>query len=151
MALLAIAAVSSLAIPAGAGAATPVKYVGKTSGGHKVTFKLYRGKKINHFVTGLPTQCLSIQGGGSPYVGVDVWPDSWFLINRTVRFDAKLVPAFYWNEVTNHFEVRTKKLRNGVITGHLRKQYEFLISKYPIGTFSIYSCLGEATFRAKPL
>jgi hypothetical protein len=34
--------------------------------------------------------------------------------------------------------------------GKLRWQYEFLIPKYPIGTFSIYSCLGEGTFTAKP-
>jgi hypothetical protein len=32
----------------------------------------------------------------------------------------------------------------------MRWQYEFLIPKYPIGTFAIYSCLGEATFAAKP-
>jgi hypothetical protein len=25
-----------------------------------------------------------------------------------------------------------------------------MVSKYPIGTFVIYSCLGEATFKAKP-
>ena len=53
-------------------------------------------------------------------------------------------------EVTMHFRVITKKFRNGTVKGSLRWQYEFLIPKYPIGTFSIYSCLGEATFRAKP-
>ena len=37
---------------AGAVAAKPVKYVGKTSGGHKVTFKLVGGKKIDDFETG---------------------------------------------------------------------------------------------------
>jgi len=81
--LLAVAAICALAVPAGAIAAKPVKYVGKTSGGH-------------------------------------------------------------------NFVVTTKKLRNGTIRGHLRKQYEFLVPKYPIGTFTIYSCLGEATFQAKP-
>ena len=83
--------------------------------------------------------------------GVDVWPNSWFLVNRTAKFQAMLTPAFYWNEVTNNFEVTTKKLRKGTIRGHLRKQYEFMVSKYPIGTFVIYSCLGEATFKAKPV
>ena len=147
---LAVAAVCALVLPAGALAAKPVRYVGKTSGGHKVTFKLFNSKKIDDFETGIPVTCLSIQGGGSPMTGVDVWPNSWFLVNRTVKFQAMLTPAFYWKDVTNNFEVTTKKLRDGTIRGHLRKQYEFLVSKYPIGTFSIYSCLGEAIFQAKP-
>jgi hypothetical protein len=148
--LLAVAVVCVFAMPAGALAAKPVKYAGKTSGGHKVTFKLYGNKKIDDFETGIPVTCLSIQGGGAPMTGVDVWPNSWFPLNRTVKFQAMLTPAFYWNDVTNNFEVTTKKLRNGTIRGRLRKQYEFLVSKYPIGTFTIYSCLGEATFAAKP-
>lgn len=48
-----------------------------------------------------------------------------------------------------NFRVKSKKLRNGNIRGHLRWQYQFLIPKYPIGTFSIYSCLGEATWSVK--
>jgi hypothetical protein len=147
--LLAVVACAVLALPAGA-AAKPVKYVGKTSGGHKVTFKLFNNKKIDDFETGIPVTCIPIQGGGSPMTGVDVWPNSWFLVNRTAKFQAMLTPAFYWKDVTNNFEVTTKKLRNGTIRGHLRKQYEFLVSKYPIGTFTIYSCLGEATFTSKP-
>ena len=73
------------------------------------------------------------------------------LLNRTAEFELKRVPAFYWNEVTNHRSISNKKHRNGTITGKLRDEYEFLIPKYPIGTFSIYSCLGEATFSAKPI
>ncbi len=148
--VLAAAAICALALPAGAAAAKPVKYVGKTSAGHKVTFVLIRGKKVDRFVTGTPTQCIAIQGGGTPYVGVDPWPNSWFFVNRTAKFQAMMKPAFYWNEVTTNFEVTSKKLRNGTITGHLRRQYEFLVPKYTPGTFSIYSCLGEATFKAKP-
>jgi hypothetical protein len=53
--------------------------------------------------------------------------------------------------VTTNFEVTSKKLRNGTIRGKLRRHYEFLIPKYPIGTFQFYSCLGEATFTAKPV
>ena len=43
--VLAVAAFCALAVPAGAVAAKPVKYVGKTSGGHKVTFKLYAARR----------------------------------------------------------------------------------------------------------
>ena len=147
-ALLAVAAACALAVPAGAVAAKPVKYVGKTSSGHKVTFTL-KGKQIDKFVTGAPVTCIPIQGGGQNFVGAEPMV-LWFGINRTQEFDAQLKPAFYYNEVTMHFRVTTKKLRNGRIKGSLRWQYEFLIPKYPIGTFSIYSCLGEATFSAKP-
>ncbi|HKP21055.1 MAG TPA: hypothetical protein VJT68_06035 [Thermoleophilaceae bacterium] len=148
-ALLATAAVCALAIPAGAAAASkPVRYAGKTSSGHKVTFNL-KGKQIYKFSTGAPVTCIPIQGGGQNFVGAEPI-ELWFRINRTEEFTAELKPAFYYNEVTMNFRVTTKKLRNGSVKGHLRWQYEFLIPKYPIGTFSIYSCLGEATFRASP-
>jgi hypothetical protein len=147
-ALLAIAAVCALALPAGATAAKPVKYAGKTSSGHKVTFTL-KGKQVDKFVTGAPVTCIPIQGGGQNFVGAEPMY-LFFAVNKTQEFDAKVKPAFYYNEVTMHFRVTTKKFRTGKIKGSLRWQYEFLIPKYPIGTFSIYSCLGEATFAAKP-
>jgi hypothetical protein len=83
-------------------------------------------------------------------VGVEPWPRTSFDVNRTAKGQMQLKPAFYYNEVTTNLEVTTKKLRNGTITGKLRRQYEFMIPKYPIGPFSIYSCLGEAKFTAKP-
>jgi hypothetical protein len=147
--LIAVVACAVVALPATAAAAKPVKYAGKTSSGHKLTFKLVRGKQAVDFVTGAPVTCIPIQGGGQNFVGAEPI-QLWFGINRKVEFDAELKPAFYYNEVTMHFRVITKKLRNGTVRGSLRWQYEFLIPKYPIGTFSIYSCLGEATFKAKP-
>ena len=148
-ALLAIAAVCALAAPAGAAAAKPVKYAGKTSSGHKVTFKLVNNKKAVDFVTGAPVTCIPIQGGGQTFVGAEPLVYT-ILINRKVEFKSDIKPAFYYNEVEANFRFITKKLRNGTIKGSMRWQYEFLIPKYPIGTFSIYSCLGEATFSAKP-
>ena len=147
--LAAVAAICALAVPAGAMAAKPVKYAGKTSSGHKVTFKLARGKQAFDFVTGAPVTCIPIQGGGQNFVGAEPLVYT-FQINRKVEFQSKIKPAFYYNEVTANFRFITKKLRNGTIKGSMRWQYEFLIPKYPIGTFSIYSCLGEATFQAKP-
>jgi hypothetical protein len=29
-------------------------------------------------------------------------------------------------------------------------QYSFMVPKFPIGTFSTYSCLGNATYKARP-
>jgi hypothetical protein len=148
-ALLAIAAVCALAVPAGAAAAKPVKYAGKTSSGHRVTFKLVNNKKAVDFVTGAPVTCIPIQGGGQNFVGAEPLVYT-FPINRKVEFKSDIKPAFYYNEVSANFRFITKKLRNGTIKGSMRWQYEFLIPKYPIGTFAIYSCLGEATFQAKP-
>ena len=144
-----ICLVALVALTASASAATkPVRYAGKTSSGHKVTFSL-KGRQVSKFVTGAPVTCIPIQGGGQNFVGAEPMV-LWFRINRTEEFQAKLKPAFYYNEVTMNFRVVTKKLPNGRIKGSLRWQYEFLIPKYPIGTFSIYSCLGEATFAASP-
>ncbi len=95
-------------------------------------------------MTALRTQCLPIQGGGSPMSGrrpvaEHLGPSQ----HAPLEFELKRTPAFYWNEVTNHYSLSNKKHRNGTITGKLRNVYEFLVPKYPIGTFVIYSCLGE--------
>ena len=140
--------VALVAFPAAASAAKPVKYAGKSSSGYKVTFKL-KGKQVLDFETGAPVTCIPIQGGGQTFVGAEPII-LWFRINRTEEFQVKAKPAFYYNEVTMNYRVTTKKLRNGKIKGSLRWQYQFLIPKYPIGTFTIYSCLGEATFQASP-
>ena len=146
-ALLCLVAV--VAFPAAASAAKPVKYAGKASSGHKVTFKLANGKQVLDFVTGAPVSCIPIQGTGQTYVGAEPVV-LWFRVGETAEFPVKTKPAFYYNEVTMNFRVKSKKLRNGTIKGSLRWQYTFLIPKYPIGTFTIYSCLGEATWVAKP-
>jgi hypothetical protein len=148
-AFIAVAACAVVALPATAAAAKPVKYAGKTSSGHKVTFKLVNNKRAVQFATGAPVTCIPIQGGGQSFVGAEPLVYH-FLINRTVEFKSEIKPAFYYNEVTANFRFTSKKLRNGTIKGSMRWQYQFLIPKYPIGTFSIYSCLGEATFRAQP-
>ena len=140
--------VALVAIPATASAAKPTKYVGKTSSGHKVTFKL-KGKQVKNFVTGAPVTCIPIQGTGQNFVGAEPM-QMWFGINRTQEWKAEVKPAFHWKEVTMNFRMESKKLRNGTIKGHLRWQYQFMVSKFPIGTFVIYSCLGEATWNAKP-
>jgi hypothetical protein len=146
--VLAAAAVLA-ALPAGALAAKPVNYKGKTSSGHKVTFKL-KGKQVKSFVTGAPVTCIPIQGTGQNFVGAEPM-HMWFTVNKTQEWKAELKPAFHWREVTMNFRMKSKKLRNGTIKGHLRWQYEFMVSKFPIGTFVIYSCLGEATWSAKPV
>jgi hypothetical protein len=152
--VLAVALVCAAAVPASAIAAKGVPYKGKTTGGHKITFNLVKGgKRIRDLVTATPTQCLPIQGGGSPQSGMDLWnPAIEFPVNKANLEwkEENTTSGFYYNPLTKNYKFSTKKLRNGTIRGDLRQQFSFLIPKYPIGTFSIYSCLGEATFNARP-
>src|ERR671920_191670 len=76
--------VALVAFPAAASAA-PVKYAGKTSSGHKVTFKLRNGKQVLNFATGAPVTCIPIQGGGQTFVGAEPIV-LWFQVNRSVEF-----------------------------------------------------------------
>jgi hypothetical protein len=147
--LIAAAALLAVAAPA-AGAAKGVPYKGKTTGGHTLTFKLDK-RTMNSFVTGVPTTCLSIQGGGAPITGAEVWNfDRVRLGLRNFKFSEQSKPTFHYNEVTRNHTVTTRRARSGKISGSIRVQYSFLIPKYPIGTFSIYSCLGNTKFSARP-
>ena len=89
-----------------------------------------------------------MQSGYSPMGGMDSWnPPISFPVNQdNLKWkDEKANTGLLLQRGDDELRVITKKFRNGTIRGSLRWQYEFLIPKYPIGTFSIYSCLGEAT------
>jgi hypothetical protein len=145
-----IAVIAALAMTSTATAAKPVKYVGKTSSGHKVTFTK-KGKRIHNMSAGVRMSCIPIQGGGSPTGGPEVWSFSGHVpAGRHVKFSFMSKPAFHYNEVTMNHDLWTKRRPGRRISGRMRLQYQFLIPKYPIGTFSIYSCLGGAKFKAKP-
>jgi hypothetical protein len=83
--------VALVAVPAAASAA-PVKYAGKTSSGHRVTFKLRNGKQVLNFATGAPVTCIPIQGGGQTFVGAEPIV-LWFRVNRKVEFPVKAKPG----------------------------------------------------------
>ena len=147
--LVAVAVVCAAAAPA-ASAAKRVPYKGKTTGGHAVTFALGKGKLWN-FTTGVPMQCLSIQGGGAPISGAVLWSFEWIALGlKDYKFSEVSKPSFHYNEVTRNHTVTTRRARNGTVSGAIRVQYSFMIPKYPIGTFSIYSCLGNTKFKARP-
>jgi hypothetical protein len=148
---LAVLGVLAAAAPAQAGAG--VKYKGKTSSGHPITFTL-KGKRLVDMRSGISVSCISIQGGGMPLGGAETfsYDGSVPLSAKGVDFTFMKKPAFYYNEVTTKHTLSSKlNRRTGVISGKQRIQYSFLIPKYPIGTFSIYSCLGSGTFKAKPV
>ena len=145
-----VAAVLVVSAPV-ASAAGGLPYKGKTSGGHTVTFKYSKGK-LRNFVTGVPMQCLSIQGGGAPISGVELWNFKWVDLGlKDYKFSEMSKPSFHYNEVTRNHTVTAVRGRGPTIRGAIRVQYSFLIPKYPIGTFSVYSCLGSMRFSAKPV
>jgi hypothetical protein len=147
--LIAAAALLVGAAPA-TGAVKGTPYKGKTTGGHKVTFTLKKNRMWN-FLTGVPTTCLPIQGGGSPMTGAE--PVNWRWVDlglKKYEFSDEVKPSFHYNEVTMNHTVSTRRGRNGTVSGAIRLQYQFMIPKYPIGTFTIYSCLGNMKFSARP-
>jgi hypothetical protein len=151
--IVGLVVLGALAIAVPAQAAKGVKYKGKTSSGHPITFVL-KGKKLHDMNSGISVQCISIQGGGAPTGGVDTFSyEGWVPLSRTgVDFTFMKKPAFHYNEVTTKHTLSSRlNRRTGVITGKQRIQYSFLIPKYPIGTFVIYSCLGSGKFKAKPV
>ncbi len=149
--LIAVVALFAAAAPS-ASAASGVKYAGKGSGGQKVSFRLVKNKMWD-FATGIPMQCLSIQGGGAPISGAEPWTAGWVRLGlRDYKITDLAKPAFHYNEVTrNHTLNTTRRGRDGSIRGSIRLQYSFMIPKFPIGTFSIYSCLGHTKWTARPI
>ena len=146
--LAAVAALAAVA-PAANAAHKGTPYKGKASGGEKVTFTLYKNR-LYDFITGVPTTCISIQGGGAPMTGMEFWNFTDIRLGlKDFKWSEQSKPSFFYNEVTRNHTLTVQRAGKGRIKGKIRVQYEFMIPKYPIGTFSIYSCLGEATFSAK--
>jgi hypothetical protein len=142
--------VALLAMAGTASASKAVNYKGKTSSGHPIKFQVKNGRVVD-LVGGIRMACISIQGGGAPMGGVEVFGFKGSVpLKAHNHYTFMEKPAFYYNEVTMNNDLWLK--RSGkAITGRMRLQYEFLIPKYTPGTFSIYSCLGGATFKAKPV
>lgn len=151
--LIALAAVAALFVAAApaAHAAKGIAYKGKTSGGNVIKFR-YAKNKMWNVKTGVPMNCLPIQGIGKPQMGLDLWTADWLKIGlKGLKVTEKSGSSLHYNEVTKNHTIFTRRSRSGVISGSIRVQYSFLIPKYPIGTFSIYSCLGNMKFSARPV
>lgn len=149
----AIVALLLCAVAPAATAATGkgIAYEGKTSGGHKVTFMLTKRKALQ-FETGVPMTCLAIQGGGAPISGVEPFIYTWIKVGaRKAELSDYVKPSFHYNEVTRNHTITLRRGRNKTMRGSIRTQYQFMIPKFPIGTFSIYSCLGSMKFSARPV
>jgi hypothetical protein len=144
---LTVIALLGLSAPASAGKA--VTYQGKTSSGHKVTFKV-KNNRIHDLNAGIRMSCIPIQGGWLNMGGSEVFGFRGSLpMKAHNKYSFMEKPAFHYNEVTMNNDLWLKRRGKNTITGRMRLQYSFLIPKYPIGTFTIYSCLGGGTFKAK--
>ena len=144
-----LTAIAVLAMAGPASAAKPVTYKGKTSSGHTVTFKV-KNKRIHDLTAGIRMSCIPIQGGGRPMGGSEVFGFRGRLpLKRHNNYSFMEKPAFHYNEVTMKNDLWLKRRGKRTITGRMRLQYSFLVPKYPIGTFTVYSCLGGGTFKAK--
>ena len=152
--IAALAALAALGIAAApAGAASAVKYKGKTNTGLPITFTL-KGKKVIDMNSGIRVSCLSIQGGGAPVSGADTFSYKGYvpLSAKPQDFTFMKKGAFGYTEVTTKHTLTSKlNRRTKVITGNQRIQYSYLVPKYIPGTFSIYSCLGAGKFTAKQI
>jgi hypothetical protein len=147
--ILSLAVAALLATTATANAGKAVTYTGKTSSGHKVTFKVKNGR-VHDLVAGIRMSCIPIQGGGAPMGGSEVFGFRGSVkLKPHNRYSFMWKPAFHYNDVTMNNDLWLKRRGKGRISGRMRLQYEFLIPKYPIGTFTIYSCLGGGTFKAR--
>ena len=94
-----IVALAGLLMSAGPAAAKSIPYMGKTSSGHGIVFKL-RGNRIINPEAGLSVTCLPIQGGGTPMTGADfLHPLLKPKVGRNVKFTTEQVPAFYFRKV----------------------------------------------------
>ena len=146
-----LAVIAALTLAGPAAAAKTTTYKGKTSAGHPATIKV-KNNRIRYILGGVRMSCIPIQGGGRPLGGSDIFGVegmSWSLNKRHHSISVMGKPAFHWREVTQKHDLWLKRRgKGGVISGRMRLQYQFLVSKFPIGTFSIYSCLGGATFKA---
>ncbi len=144
--ITALAITALLATPVAANATT---YKGKTSSGHPVTMKIKSGK-IRYFVAGIRSACIPIQGGGAPLGGVETFGFESTILRPKAHNHFTLFgkAGFGYREVTQTHDLWLKRRGTGY-SGRMRLQYQFMVSKFTPGTFSIYSCLGGATFKAK--
>ena len=141
--------IALLAVAAPASAGKSASYKGRTSSGHKVTFQI-KNVRIHDLTAGIRMSCIPIQGGGTPTGGSEVFGFRGSLpVRPHLSYSFMEKPAFHYNEVTMKNDLWLEQRGTRTITGRMRLQYSFLISKYPIGTFTVYSCLGGATFKAK--
>jgi hypothetical protein len=149
--LAVLGALAAGAMPAGA--AAPVKYKGKASSGLPVSFT-YEKHRLYDMSSGIRTTCLPIQGSGSPSTNADLFSYKGFIGLRRKPVDFTFMDrvAGYYNKVTVKRSLSTVlDRRTKAITGTRRMQYEYLIPSYTPGTFTVYSCLGSDTFKAKPV
>ena len=100
--------------------ATTTVYKGKTSSGHKITFKIKNGR-IHDLTAGVRMSCIPIQGGGRPTGGSEVFGFRGSLpVRRHQSYSFMEKPAFHFNEVTMNNELWLNRRGERTMTGRMR-------------------------------
>jgi hypothetical protein len=147
--LLSVTAALLLAPAVASASGHLVSYTGRTSSGSAVTFQV-AGSRMYNLRAGVRVSCVPIQGGTTPTGGIDDFSFNGSIpLASHVRFKFLAKTALWFNPVTKTHDIWIKRHRD-TITGRLRLQFSFLEPKFTPGTFTIYSCLGGATFEAHP-
>ena len=112
--ITALVALAALALCAAPASAAGIKYKGKTSSGHPITFELKKNRLYN-MRSGIRISCLPIKGGGQPSAGAETFSYKGYAAMRAkgVDFTFMKKPAFYYNEVTT---------KHTLLPGHRRVQ-----------------------------
>jgi hypothetical protein len=148
-----IAATALLAVGASAAQARSVAYVGKATGGEKVTFKL-SGNRVSHLVTGVPTVCLSSspleagnESGMEPFL-----PPGSFRFGPEAKRKAQQRSAMWFGKITKFYRVKVRHAAHGRVTGHLQIAFSYLQPMYDyMNIHSVpFYCVGKASFTARP-
>ena len=149
LAVAALAASLALAAPA---LAKPVKYSGKTSSGHEITFKR-SGNSITGVYTMLATSCASTYPGATAHAGSEFYePPGRLPLGRKVTRSAVQDPAMHYSEVTKNYRLKARKLRGGAIKGRLHVNFGYQTVHYASYWMLVgYVCQGDGTFKARPV
>ncbi len=144
-------AVAGLLVGAASAEAKSVKYAGKTTSGHKITFKK-SGNRIKNVKSGTPVVCLPGTTGYSSRAGADVFnPPGAFRVGTTTKRKKLQKTGMWYSKVTKNYKVTTKKAGNKIKGKlHMSFSYAMPVFDYWGARLVIYACSGDTKFTARP-
>ena len=150
-AIVALALFSMLSAVSVAQART-VAYSGKTTGGHRITFKK-TGNNIKRVKTGVPTVCLPTSSTFYPSrSGVDLFnPPGSFKLNATTKRQKLQKTAMWHAKVTKYYTLKLRRAGRKV-KGSLQATFSYALPviDYYGPRLIIYVCRSNTKFSARP-
>jgi hypothetical protein len=137
---------------AGTAQARSIHYVGKASGGEKITLTR-TGNRVSHIRTGVPAICLPTTYGYSKDTGVEYFaPPGSFRLGVETKRTAQHRSAMWHGKITHYYRVTVRRSGRR-LTGRLKVAFMYGLPIYDstLGARMItYYCQGAATFTARP-